>query len=355
MPRLSAESLLNIGSQLFEAAGCSPSDARAVAAHLVDSSLYGHHSHGVIRFYEYVAQIKQGIFDPRGKPQVVDEKPCTAVIDGGGILGQVSAEFATRIAIKKAQQHGTGTVTLHNTSHIGRVGAYPLLIAEEQMIGIVFCNAGRLGRQIAPHGGLDPKMSTNPIAFAAPRRNQDPILVDMATSVTAEGKLRVARNRGEQVPLGWLIDQHGNPTTDPNAYYENGAILPLGGVAGYKGQCLSFMVELLGGALSGQGVSNGEKIMKSNGVLITVYRIEHFTSLDAYYNEVEILARHVQSSRVDPKIGEILLPGEWEFRNARHQRRDGVMIDETTWSQICEAGTGLGIDTRIWVEMALNA
>lgn len=352
MPRFTPTSLRAIGYELFEAAGCAPDDAKKVTDHLVESSLYGHHSHGAIRFYEYIAQIEEGWFHARGVPRIVHERPCTAVIDGGGVLGQVAAEFATQVALDKAREHGVATVTLRNACHIGRVGAYPLMVAHQQMIGLMVCNGGRFGCQIAPFGGLDPKMTTNPIAFAAPRRNADPIMVDMATSVTAEGKIRVAKNRGESVPEGWLIDHDGRPTTDPNDFIERGgAILPLGGVAGHKGHCLSFVVELLGGALSGEGVADGHARMSSNGVLLSVYAIEHFTSLDSYYEEVETLIRHVHSSRIDPKFGEILLPGEKEFRCAREADRNGIELDDTTWSQICAAGEKLGVETDKWQEI----
>ena len=180
------------------------------------------------------------------------------------------------------------------------------------MIGLAFCNAGHLGRQIAPYGGIDGKLSTNPISCAAPRRNADPILVDMTTSVCAEGKVRVAHNRGEQLPEGRIIDHDGNPSTDPEAFVGDppGAILPFGGPVAYKGYCLSMVVEILGGALSGQGCANGETVMQSNGLHLTVYNIEHFVEMDSYFDELESLIRHVSTSRVDPHIGEILLPGD---------------------------------------------
>ncbi len=349
MPRIAPDKLRSIGYQLFEAVGCTIEHARVVTDHLVDASLAGHDSHGVIRFYEYVDDIEAGQFNPRGAPHVVWERPCTALVDGGGAMGQVGAKLATEIAIRKARAYGTATVTLRNTSHIGRVGAYPLMVAQAGLVGLMFCNAGRLGRQIAPHGGLDGKLSTNPIAFAAPRRDADPILVDMATSATAEGKLRVFKNRGAAVPEGWLIDRDGQPTTDPDDYLlRGGAMLPLGGVAGHKGECLGFIVELLGGALSGEGVANGAMTMTSNGVLLCVFEVEHFTDLETFYDEVDTLARHVLSSRVDPKIGEIQLPGEFEFRNTRERSQHGIDVGETTWQRVCAAGQRLGLDTAQW-------
>lgn len=355
MPRIKADDLRRISYQLFEAAGCPPDSARTVVDHLVDSSLYGHDSHGSLRLYEYVHQIRSGIFDPRAQPRIVQERACTAVVDGGGGLGQVGATFATRLAIDKASQHGVATVVLRNAGHIGRVGAYPLQAARRGMIGLVFANAGRLGRQIAPFGGLDGKLSTNPVAFAAPRRSADPLLVDMTTAVTAEGKIRVAINREQPLPAGWIIDHQGRSSTDPADYFGEppGAILPLGGSVGYKGYCLGFVVEILGGALSGQGCASGETVMKSNGVMINVYSPQHFTDLDAYYEEVETLIRHVYTSRVDPEIGEILLPGQPEFRSAAERERDGIPLDQTTWTRMGEAARTLDLDPTSWQDLLL--
>jgi uncharacterized oxidoreductase len=250
-----------------------------------------------------------------------------------------------RVAIRKAREYGTATVTLRNCCHVGRVGAYPLMAAREDMMALAFVNAGRMGRQISPYGGLDGRLSTNPIAFGAPRRGAEPILVDMATSVAAEGKIRVARNRGKPLPDGWIIDSQGQPSNKPEDYVESGgAILPLGGVAAHKGYCLSWVVELLGGALSGEGVASGAAEMKSNGVLFTVYDIPHFTDLETYYDEVETLVRHVSSSRIDPRVGEIQMPGDPESRAAEDRRKNGIEIDETTWSRICASAKSLGVD-----------
>ncbi len=354
MPRIHADELRRIGYLLFERVGCSPVDARTVVDHLVDSSLYGHDSHGQIRIYEYIGQIRDGIFDPKGRPRVESDRPCAAVVDGGGALGQIGGAFATQLAIDKAREHGVATVTLRNTSHVGRVGAYPLQIARAGLIGLVFCNAGHLGRQIAPYGGLDGKLSTNPIAFAAPRQAADPILVDMTTSVCAEGKIRVASNRGVALPAGCIIDAKGNPSTDPQAYLGDppGAILPLGGPVAYKGYCLSFIVEILGGALSGQGCASGERVMQSNGLCITAYSIDHFAERADYFDDLETLISHVRSSRIDPALGEILLPGDPEYRSAEERSQSGIPIDDTTWERIQRAGNDLGLETGSWQTLA---
>ncbi len=352
MPTLQSETLRQVGCELFEAAGCSPEDAQAVTDHLVESSLFGHDSHGAIRYYEYARAIRNGTYKPRAKPAVVRENPCTAVVDAQGALGQIGGNFAMNLAIEKARRYGTSTVALRNTSHVGRAGAYALTASRADMMGLVFVNAGRLGYQIAPYGGIDGRLSTNPIAYAAPRRDENPLLVDMTTSVVAEGKIRVAINAGRDVPEGWIIDNQGNPTTDPHDFKADppGAILPMGGVVAYKGYGLSFVVELLGGALSGQGCAAGDTKMVSNGVLFTVYNIKHFTDLETYYKEIEDLIAHVKSSRAAPGFSEILAPGEPEFRTAERKSVEGIAIDETTWGTICDEARAVGLNPDDWSE-----
>ena len=350
MPRFNPADLRTVGYTLFDALGCRSEDARAVVDHLVESNLFGHDSHGAIRFYEYAQAIGEGRFQPQAVPEVVRDRPCLAVVDAGGAMGQVGATFATRLAIDKARQHGIGAVSLRNTSHIGRVGAYPLMVAREGLIGQIFVNAGHMGHQAAPFGGIDGRLSTNPIAFAAPRRDGEPLLVDMTTSVVAEGKIRVALNKGDHVPEGWIIDAQGNPTTDPQDFKGDppGAMLPMGGVVAHKGYALSLMVEILGGALSGLGCASGAPVMTSNGVFLQVYDIEHFVELEDYYREVEALIAHVKSSRPAPGFSEIMLPGEPEFRSAERRSRDGIEVDDTTWSRICKEAEAVNVDVGQW-------
>jgi uncharacterized oxidoreductase len=349
LPRFTPQKLREIGYELFAALYCRESDAKAVVDHLVESNLFGHDSHGAIRYYEYARAIREGRFNPQAKPEIVKEHPASAVVDAGGAMGQVGATFATELAIKKAREYGVGTVALRNTSHIGRVGAYPLMAAKQGFVGQIFVNAGHLGYQIAPFGGLDGKLSTNPLAFAAPRRNADPLLIDMTTSVVAEGKVRVAMNRGEQVPDGWIIDHDGNPTNEPSDFKGDppGAILPLGGVVAHKGTGLSLMVEVLGGLMSGLGCANGSKTMLSNGVFLNVYNIEHFADLDEYYDEFESLIAHVKSSRLAPGFDEILIAGEPEYRNAIRVEAEGIEVDDRTWEQIVEEGKLAGVEFEI--------
>ena len=348
MPRFTSQELREIGYSLFHASGCGDEDVKAVVDHLVESNLFGHDSHGAIRFSEYARAIREGRFQPNATPKIVKDHPATAVVDAGGAMGQVGATFATKLAMEKARACGIGTVALRNTSHIGRVGAYPLAAAKQGFIAQIFANAGQLGYQIAPFGGIDGKLSTNPLAFSAPRKEAPPIMVDMTTSVVAEGKIRVALNKGIQVPEGWLIDSEGDPTVEPTDFsgVPPGAILPLGGVVAHKGTALSLMVEILGGALSGLGCAAGSHTMVSNGVLLNVYNIDHFVDRDEYFDELERLIVHIKSSRLAPGFDEILLPGEPELRSSERVEREGIEVDEKTWSAICEEASYVGLDLK---------
>lgn len=354
MLRFSPDVLRPISRRMFQAAGCSEQDATTIADHLVESSLYGHDSHGSLRMYEYIDQIRAGTFDPVGRPRVERQRGVTACIDGDGALGQVAGRLAVETGVHLARTHGVGVVTVRNCSHLGRIGAYPLAVARQGLLGLAFVNAGRLGRQIPPYGGIDGRISTNPVAFCAPRPGADPVLLDMTTSVVAEGKIRVAHNRGESVPAGWITDAQGQPTQDPGQYLASpaGAILPLGGVVAYKGYCLGMMVEVLGGILSGEGTANGEVKMRSNGMLLTVYDPSFFCDPHNYEQELEGLISHVLSSRVDPAIGHIRLPGAPEFDTGRERTEHGIPIDDTTWERIIERAQGLGLDTSNWTQMA---
>jgi len=351
LPTVTADALRRIGYTFFETLGCRPADARIIADHLVQSNLFGHDSHGVVLMPMYARAVREEQrVDPRAEQEVVREHPCTAVVDAHHGFGQVGATFATNLLIQKAQQYGVASVSLRNTSHIGRVAAYPLMVAEAGLIGLIFVNAGRMGFQVAPFGGIDGRLGTNPLAFAAPRRANEPFLVDMTSSTVADGKIFLAANKGIPLPEGWIVDAQGNPSTEPEDYFgePRGAVLPLGGPLGHKGFALSLIMEICGGGLSGQGMSQGDMRVMSNGVHITAYDIAQFTEKEDFYRELEALISHVKSSRTAAGVEEIVVPGEPEYRAERERARTGIPIDNTTWEKICAAARDIGLDPTAW-------
>lgn len=351
MPTVTADALRRIGYAFFEALGCRPEDARIIADHLVQSNLYGHDSHGVVHMPMYGRAVREEQrVDPRAVPEIVREHPCTAVVDANHGFGQVGATFATELLLQKAQQYGVASVSLRNTSHIGRVAAYPLMAAQAGLIGMIFVNAGRMGFQVAPFGGIDGRLGTNPLAFAAPRRAEAPFLVDMTSSTVADGKIFLAANKGMPLPEGWIVDAAGNPSTEPEDYFGDprGAVLPLGGPLGHKGFALSLIMEICGGGLSGQGMSQGDMRVMSNGVHLTAYDIAQFTDRETFYAELEALISHVKTSRTAAGVDEIVVPGEPEYRAERERAQTGIPIDDTTWEKICVAGRDIGLEPTAW-------
>ena len=247
--RFTYDTLHAFAREVLAAAGAPPSHTAALADHLADSNLAGHDSHGVHRLLQYTDAIEQGNIDPKATPRTVCEGPTTAVLDANAVFGQVAGLAGTELAIAKARAHGTAVVGVRNANHIGRAGVYALRMAAAGLVGQVFCSGRGVGI-VAPWGGTTPLLSTNPIAVGVPTAG-DPVVLDCTTSVTAEGKVRVARFAGKELPPGQILDREGRPSTRPEDLYDGGSMLPLGADMGHKGYGLSVIVDLVGAMLAG--------------------------------------------------------------------------------------------------------
>jgi len=340
MPTITAEKLRQIAIDIFMAVGVPKNEARLVAEHLVEANLAGVDSHGVIRIPRYVRRIQQGRIRPGADIQVVRETSTTALINGNWGFGQVIALKAMNLAIKKAEEHGVGIVGVFNCNHIGRLAHYSTLALKHNMIGIILCNGPPL---VAPFGGMDRILNTGPISVAVPAGREGPIVMDISTSVSSEGKIRTKRNMGKLVPDGWLLDKDGRPTNDPNALYEGGVILPLGGNVGYKGYALGLVVDVLGGALTGAGCASSEEYKGGNGVFIMVLNVANFTSVQDFKKRVDTLIRTIKTSRVAPGFNRILIPGEPEIQESIRRSKEGIPIDDETWRSITEIAKEVGV------------
>ncbi len=335
-------------ARVFEGAGLSGEEAQRVAHSLVLSNLMGHDSHGVIRVAQYVQAIQDGIVKAGQRIRVVREADASAVVDGGWGFGQTVCRQAMDLAVQKAKARSVAAVELFNSSHIGRLGEYVEIAAEAGTIGIVMCNNHGGGRLLSPFGGIDSRMSPNPIAVGVPTGGAYPIVVDMTTSVVAEGKIRVKRNRGESLPEGWAIDAEGNPAVEPDDFYgpPRGAILPFGGNAAHKGYALAVVIDILSGALGGGGCSRAGAPSGGNGVFLMAIQIEAFTGAERFRQEVDAFVDYLKCSRLLPGFDEVLVPGEVEHRLRGQREAEGVVVDEETWRQIRETGekVGVGVD-----------
>jgi uncharacterized oxidoreductase len=343
---IDAESLGVFIIETLVAVGCDAGEAGIVAHHLVDAEVVGRGSHGVVRLVEYLREIEVGRCDPRARPNTVVNRSVIAVINGQRGLGAVCGRKASATAIQKASECGVAVVTLRNCGHLGRIGRYVEDIAGAGLLGLAFVNAGRQGYQVPAFGGIDGRISTNPIAFGAPRRGGPPIVADLCTSTVSEGRLRLALLQKETVPQGCIVDAAGHPSTDPADFLTRrprGAILPLGGQFSYKGYALGVMVEILAGALAGAGCAAGETEFTSNGMVLVALDVAQFIDLQVYFDEVNQLVTHLKTSQLASGFTEILLPGEVAARRRVTASSAGVSLSSEVWASMVGAAAKVGV------------
>lgn len=343
--RVPARELIAIGTRLLDAAGSPHEESQAVSEVLVRSNLMGHDSHGVVRLPEYTKWVLKKEIIPGAPFEVIHSTASTAVVDGHYGWGQVVARRAMELAMEKARHSGAGTVTVRNSMHIGRLGEYAAIPVSAAMIGSVLVSSFGGKDMVAPWGGLDPRLSANPLSWAAPTGYDWPFLVDITTSVVPEGKVRVALHSGTQLPAGCLIDHEGNPTTDPAELYKarGGAILAFGGVVGHKGYGLNLVAEFLAGALSGVPCRGKESEKNGNGIFLQAFDISTFIPFEKFVDAVQDFISYVKSSRKAAGVEEILIPGELEYRNEKRQLANGIAVSDGVWKQIEEAAKQLGV------------
>jgi hydroxycarboxylate dehydrogenase B len=350
MPIFSEKELHDLCYDVLLRRGASPEEAERVATHLVTNNLVGHDSHGVIHLPGYVGQIEKGEIQLGTKPEILRETPTIAVLDGHWGFGQLIAKQAMDLAIEKAAKSSISCVGVRHCNHIGRLGEYTVMAAKQNMISILSVNDAGAGLAMAPFGGIERRLSPNPISIAFPSGEADrPILLDMSSTTVAQGKLSVARNRGQKVPEGWAIDAQGKPITDPNDYFgpPEGAMLPLGGLtAGHKGFGLGFVLDILDGVLGGAGISRAGVTRLANGLYISVIKITDFLPLGDFLSEVQKLTEYVKSSTLAPGFSEIIVPGEFEYREMKKRRASGIMIEDETWKKLRETALAAGLEVN---------
>lgn len=332
-----ASHLEELTAGIFEAAG-TPADIAAHVAHsLVVSNLMGHDSHGVIRIPQYLESIAKGAIVPAARPTVVKETATTAVVDGNWAFGQITAAFGTDVAIEKARTQGTSAVFLNRLNHIGRLGEYTETAAHEGMFAFM-AGGSQSGGPVAPFGAAGRALGTNPLAFSLPSGPDEALVVDMATSVAAEGKLRVARAKGQAVAPGTIIDKSGNPTTDPNDFYNGGALLTF---AGHKGYSLSMIAETIGRYPAG-----GEKIEGKDihfGAFLSVVNLAAFRPVEEFEQAVASRISEVKKVRLADGFSEILMPGEPERRMKAKRQAEGVPLPDDTVDKLTSIAASLNV------------
>jgi LDH2 family malate/lactate/ureidoglycolate dehydrogenase len=335
MPKIKGERLEEIGRALFEAAGTPAEEAALVMHHIVGANLVGHDSHGVIQIPTYIDRIKAGHIVPGAPWVIVKESPTTTVVDGHWAFGYVANERAMRLTIEKAEQSNVAAATVFRQGHIGRLSSYTQMAAQAGMIGLITADSGRSPKAVAPFGGREARLGTNPISMAIPSDLEAPLYLDMATSAAAAGKIGVAVARGEPVPPGWVIDKDGKPTTDPRQLRQGGALLPLGGPdGGYKGTGLAVMVEILCGLLTGLGFGVEPTGRHNDGCFMAVFKVDAFRPLAEFKKEVGDFVRYLKETPPSEGSSGVLYPGEIEHRREQDRRAGGIEVEDATWDKI---------------------
>jgi len=321
--------------------GTPESDAAWVARLLVQSNLRGHDSHGVIRIPQYFEACKRGQIQPAARPEIEAEGVTSARIHGHRAFGQITGSYLAEVVSSKAKKSGMAAAGAFECNHVGRLADYVELCAQQGLVAFAFANDSGANQVVAPFGGLDGRLSTNPVAIAIPAQ-PFPLSLDIATSVVAMGKVAVKRNQGLELPAGWLQDAEGNPTVDSSALSASppATLLPM---AGHKGYGLAVMVEILAGILTGAGYSTKEMGPDLQGFFLCGFRLDSFVNPEVFASQVKDLTSHLKSSRPRPGVAEILIPGESEWRTAQERMREGISIDPSTWNQIVQVKSELGL------------
>lgn len=340
-----AEILEEFVARALGAVGLPGDDAAAVARLMVRADLRGADGHGVFRLPQYVRRIRAGGINVRPRIHVVRETGATALVDGDNGMGHLVMSFAARLAIEKAAREGVGWVGVRRGNHAGPAALYATMPLERDMIGLYLAvgNANHL----PPWGGVELLLSTNPIAVAIPAHEEPPIVLDMATTVAAYGKVKTAAQRGEAMPEGWMIDASGRPLTDPTRADE-GFLLPIGG---YKGYGLALVFGLLAGTLNGAACgrdvvdfNRDDRSETNTGQAIVALDVERFSPLDGFKRAVDTVIRDIRNSKRMPGVDRIRLPGEHSHAIVQERTARGVPVNEKLFAQLGELATGLAVE-----------
>lgn len=341
------DEIRDLSIRLFELSGAPSDHARLVVDHLVEGSLMGIPSHGVLRIPDYLGRVKAfregreipgGSVDPAATPEVVFEDHALTLLDGNGGFGQVATSVATDLAGDLATRYGVATVMVRNQGHVGRLGAYADTLARRGFVALAFCSGPRWAHWVSPFGGREGRFATNPIAYAYPT-DDDPVMADFSTSAVTEGRIRYRFKSGLPLPEGVLRDGAGRPTTDPGALYADppGTIQPLGGADnGHKGAALSLLVDAMSTLLANEDPDDAERI--GNNVALIVIKTDPTFAARASRH-----AAYVRSAAPADPAHPVLLPGDRErMEQAAHPM---VEIDDVTFREIREAALEVGLGT----------
>lgn len=350
------ESLRACVCSIVRKAGSEGNEPELVAENLVGANLAGHDSHGVGMLPRYIACVHTGELVPNQHAEIVQDGGTTLTIDGKAGYGQIIGREAMEMGIERARANGVCVLTIRRSFHLCRIGAWGEQCADAGMISMHHVNVTGHPGLVAPFRGTDARFTTNPYCCTLPATSGNPpTVLDFATSAVAHGKVRVARNKGERVPDGWMIDGRGQPTNDPNAMFSSprGAILPFGE---HKGYGLALINELLAGVLSGGGTCRPDNYVENdtilNNMLSVIIDPRRFISNEYYETETDAMIDHVKRSPAQQDGKPVLVPGDPERATGAQRDADGIPVDDETWRELEQAGASVGIDPTALRDMA---
>jgi len=342
--RVSAAALKAYIARAFVAAGLPDGDAAVLGDLITEADLRGSDTHGVFRMPAYCKRIKAGGVKMRPDIRIISERASTALVDGDNGMGHLVMKFAAETAIAKAKQTGIGWVGARMSNHAGPAALYAMMPLAHDMIGLYLAVGSN--NHLPPWGGLESLLGTNPIAVAVPGQDEPPVVMDMAPTVTAYGKVRLKASRGEQMPVGWMIDKEGKPLTDPKRADE-GHLLPIGD---YKGYALSLMIALLAGSLNraavGRDIFDFNKhldVATNTGQSIVAVSIDAFAPVAEFKRSVDAMTRTIRSSPRLPGVDRIWLPGEQSHTKRLDREKNGIPLPPSLKKSLDELAKELKI------------
>jgi LDH2 family malate/lactate/ureidoglycolate dehydrogenase len=340
--RIDPDQLRRFATAVYAVAGMAEAEASLCADTLVQADLWGHQSHGVMRLSWYAARLKAGVCDPRAKPEVVIDAGGLALIDGHDGMGQMVAAKATQDAIRRAKAHGIAAIGVRNSNHFGTALYFTLMAAREGCVAFLSTNASPA---MAPWGGRKKTVGTNPWSWACPAGSHAPMVLDIANTGVARGKVYLAKQKGQKIPEGWAINAAGAPTTDPAEAIE-GIILPM---AQHKGYAIALMMDMLSGVLTGSGygseVAGPYQVERRShaGHLMIALNIEAMQPLTEFNARMDSLIAQIKSVPLAQGFEEVFYPGEIEARNDARNRQEGLLLPDDTLHDLRQVADGYGL------------
>lgn len=345
-PAVSPDRLTEFATAVYVTTGMPEEDARLAADTLVQADLWGHQSHGVMRLSWYTARLRAGVCSPVARPEIVTDAGGVALIDGRDAMGQVVAARVAAEAIRRAKAHGIGAVGVRNSNHFGTAMYFTLMAARGGCVGFLSTNASP---SMAPWGGRQKIVGNNPWSWAAPAGKHAPMVLDIANTGVARGKIYLARQKGVPIPEGWAITADGKPTTDP-AEAVTGIILPM---AQHKGYAIAVIMDMLSGVLTGSAFGTGvhgpyQKDHRSGaGHFMIALDIAAFQPLSEFNARMEEMIAGLKAVPLAQGFDEVLYPGELETRNDAENRRKGLRLPEDTFLDLEKLASETGLEARL--------